>query len=143
MCLTEEKTLGDVDTVLTEIQDFMRGRLGQHVILGGDFNVSFAWIDRLSSCGRVDPKTENADGHKRYPARASIARCCVRSGPDGDEHLDGRRLRTGFVHTMQLDESWRRADANGLYHDLEETGSKTGTSAGSQMTLRTERPQRR
>ena len=34
------KKLGDFESVLTEIQDFMSGRPGQHLILGGDFNVS-------------------------------------------------------------------------------------------------------
>ena len=70
----------------------------------------FSWIDRPSLHGRVDSKTENTDGHERYPARTSIARKCGRIGPDGDEHLDGRRLRSEFVHTMQLDGSWRCAD---------------------------------
>ena len=32
-------------------------------------------IDRLSSCGRVDPKTKNADGHERLTACASLAHC--------------------------------------------------------------------
>ena len=69
------KKLGDFETVLTEIQDFMRGGLGQHLILGGHFR-----IDRISPRGRVDTTTENSDGHKRYPARTGITRCCGRNG---------------------------------------------------------------
>ena len=32
--------MGEFETVLTEIQEFTSGRPGQHLILGGDFNVS-------------------------------------------------------------------------------------------------------
>ena len=91
------------------------------------------WIDRLSSCGRVKTDNENADGHERCFARTSVTRCCGRPGLDGDEHMDGRKLRTGTVHTKQLDRTWGRTDANGLHHDLEETGSKTGASDGLRL----------
>ena len=58
--------------------------------------------DRRSPLGRVGAKTANTVGHKRYPACTSIAHCCGRTGPDGDEQMDGRRLRAGMVHTIQL-----------------------------------------
>ena len=41
-----------------------------------------ARIDRLSSCGRGGPKTENADGHERFTACVSFAHCCGRIGPE-------------------------------------------------------------
>ena len=105
----------------------MRGSLGRHLILGGDFNASFYGLTDLHHVEGSIPR------HKRYLARTSITRSCGRTGPDGDEHLDGRRLRTGTVHTMQLDGTWRRPDANGLYHGNEETGSKTGASVGLRL----------
>ena len=115
------RTMGDFD-----------GNSGFHM-RGWRLQRNLLWIDRLSPRGRVDTKTEKTDGHTRYPARTSIAHCFCRIGPDGEEHLDGRRIISGFVHTLQLNGSWRRADTNGLYHDFEETGSKTGTSTGIRL----------
>ena len=37
------------------------------------------------------------------------------------------------LHTMQLDETWRRSDLNGLYHGIEETGRKTNASSGLRL----------
>ena len=71
--------------------------------LGWRLQCELARTDRLSPCWVVNPKTENAVGHERFTARKSIAHCCGRAGLDGDEHLDGRGLRTGAVHTVQLD----------------------------------------
>ena len=78
----------------------MSGRPGQHLIVGRRHQREFVRIDRLSPYGRVDPKTENAVGHERFTARESFAHCCGRAGLDGDEHVDGRRLRTRVIHTF-------------------------------------------
>ena len=88
-------------------------RLGQHLILGRGLQCELL-IDRLSSCGRIDTKTENTDGYKRFSALTSITRCRGITGLDGDEHMEERRLRTGTVHMMQLDGTLGRADTNGL-----------------------------
>ena len=106
--------LGDVATVLTEIQDFMR-ETRTAPDPGWRLQCQLSWTDRPSPRGRVDTRTENTDGHKRYFERTSIALCCGSIGPDGDEHLDGRRLRS------QMD------------FILEETESKTSTSTGFRM----------
>ena len=98
--------------------------------LGWRLQCELVRADILSSRGRVHAETENTDGHKRYFARTNIRHCCGRTGPDGDEHMDGRRLRTGTVHTKQLDGSWGRRDANGLHHGIMETGSKTNAGVG-------------
>ena len=58
--------------------------------------------DRLFPCGRVDPKTKNAGGHERLIARGSFAHDGGRTAPDGDKHVDERRLRTRAFHTIQL-----------------------------------------
>ena len=113
----------DLETVSTEVQDFMRGWLGQHLILGGDFHVSFNLLTDYHHVGESIPRPRTlTDTNGSLHARALHAVVA------GDEHLDGRRLRTG-----QLDGSWRRADTNGLYHNLEETGSKTGANAGLRL----------
>ena len=54
---------------------FHEREIGQHLILGGDFNASFYGLTDFPSRGRVDTKTENSDGHKRYLARTSMTRC--------------------------------------------------------------------
>ena len=87
-------------------------------------------IDRLSPCGRVDPKTENAVGHERFTARESFAHCGGRAGLDGDEHLVKRRHRTRVIHTLQLVRPCRIVDTTGLHHDFEETGNVTRASTG-------------
>ena len=66
--------------------------------LGWRFQCELLRTDGRSSRGRVDTDAENTDGHKRYHARTGISHCCGRAGPDGDEQMDGRRLRTGTVH---------------------------------------------
>ena len=53
--------------------------------LGRRLQCELVRIDRLSSCGRVDRKTENADGHERFTACASFAHCRGRIGLDGDD----------------------------------------------------------
>ena len=47
--------------------------------------------------------------------------------------MDGCRLRTPVVHTKQLDGTLRRGDANGRYHGIGETGSKTSASTGLRL----------
>ena len=76
----------------------MSGRPGQHLVLGGDFNVSLQGLTDHHHVG----ETENAVGHEQFTARESFAHCCGRAGLDGDEHLDGRRLRTRVIHTFQF-----------------------------------------
>ena len=61
-------------------------------------------IDRLTSRGRVDSKTDmDTDDSQRARALHTVV-------ADLDltvtKHLDGRRLRTGTVHTVQLDGPW-------------------------------------
>ena len=127
------RKLGDFETVLAEMQAFMRGRLGQHLILGGDFNASFYGLTDFHLVGESIPRPRTlTDTNDTLRARALHA-VVGRAGLDDDEHLDGRRLRTGAVHTMQLDGNWRRADANGFYHGIEETGSKTSASIGLRL----------
>ena len=41
ICLSKARKLGDFETVLAEIQDFMHERSGLRLILDGDFNRSF------------------------------------------------------------------------------------------------------
>ena len=47
--------------------------------------------------------------------------------------MDGRKLRTGTVHTKQLVGTWRRTDAKGLHHGIEETGRKTNARNGLRL----------
>ena len=77
----------------------------------GDPNNTRSWVelqrepvryDRLSPCGRVDPKTKNAGGHERFAAPESFAHGGGRTGPDGDEHLVERRHTARAIHTIQL-----------------------------------------
>ena len=78
--------------------------------------------------GRVDTETENADGHKRFLARTSTTHCRGRTGPNGDERVDGRKLSTRTVHKEQLNGTRGGTDADGLHQGAEETGSKTNSS---------------
>ena len=69
------KKLGDFESVLADTQDFMSGETGTAPDPGRRLQCELVRIYRLSSCGRVDPKTENADGHERFTACAS--RCTL------------------------------------------------------------------
>ena len=50
-------------------------------------------------------------------------------GPDGNKHMDGRKLRPRTVHNG-------RTDADGLHLCVEETGSKTHSSV--ELRLKTD-----
>ena len=55
---------------------------------------SFHGLTKSSRCWRGNTEAEHIEGHKRFLAGASTAHCRGRTGPDGDEHADGRKLRT-------------------------------------------------
>ena len=57
-------------TVLTEIQDFMRGRPKQHVILGGDFNASLHGMADPFHVGESIPRPRTVDTNDSLRARA-------------------------------------------------------------------------
>ena len=76
-----------LEAVLTEIQDVMSGRPGQHLILSGGVRT-----DRPSSCGRDDPKTENAD-----------TRAFGRSGLDGGTWVDADPERELYTRCSWTD----------------------------------------
>ena len=124
----KRQKLRDFEYVLTENQDFTSGT-GTTPDSGRRLQCELLRIDRLSSCGRVDSKTENVDGQKRFTACKSFTHCSGRTGLDRDEHLDGRRLTTGAVHTLQLDGPSRRINANGS-----KTGRKCWTLTASRQT---------
>ena len=50
------RKLGEFETVLAEIQDFMHDRSGQHLILGGDFNASFCGLTDSHHVGKSRPR---------------------------------------------------------------------------------------
>ena len=59
---TQRNEIGEFEAVLMDIQDFIEWEIGTAPDPGRRLKCELLWIDRLSSCGRVDPKTENADG---------------------------------------------------------------------------------
>ena len=67
-------------------------------------NKSCWWREQVdcSRAGWTGDRSENAVGHERFTARESTAHCCGRTGPDGDEHMDGRGLRTRAINMLQL-----------------------------------------
>ena len=95
----------------------MHGRSGQHLISVGDFNVSFPGLTDFHHVGESIPRSRTLTD-TNDTLRKSVTRCPGRAGPDGGEHMDGRKLRTGTVHTMQLDGTWGRTDSNGLFHGI-------------------------
>ena len=103
--------LGEFETVLAEIQDFKQGRVGQHLILGGDFNACFHGLTDFHHVRESIPRSRTLTDTNDTLRAPSITRWCGRAGLDGDDHMDRRRLRTGTAHTKQLDGTWRRADA--------------------------------
>ena len=52
-------------------------------------------------CELLRTDMRSSRGRVRCPVRTSITRCCGRAGPDGDKHLDGRKLRTGNLETRR------------------------------------------
>ena len=52
---------------------------------------------------------------------------------DGDEHLDGRRLRTRATHTLQLVGPRGIVDTNGLHHVFKEIRNEIRASAGLRL----------
>ena len=67
----KEKKLRDFEAGdLTEIQEFMSGRLGQHLILGRRLQCELVRIDRANIMWESRfPRTKNAGGHERLTAR--------------------------------------------------------------------------
>ena len=106
----KRKKLGYFESVLTEIQEFVSGRPGQHLILGGDFNVS---LHGLTDYQHVEESIQRS-----------------RTLLDGDEHMDGRGLRTRAIHTLQLVGPRGIVDTNGLHHVFKEIRNETRASAG-------------
>ena len=105
--------MGEFESVLTEIKDLMSGRPGQHLILGGDFNVSFYGLTDCHHVGESIPRPRKLLD-RNDSLRENFAHCCGRTGLDGDEHWDGRRLRTIFIQMFQLVGSCRIVGTNGL-----------------------------
>ena len=107
-------------------------RLGQHLILCGDFNESFYGLTDCHHVGESIPRprtlTATNDTMRALASHAVVAEMDLTV-----TNACGRRLRTGTVHMMQLDGTWRRADTNGPHHGVEETGSKTGASTGLRL----------
>ena len=65
----------------TEIQDFIRRRLGQHLILVGDFNVSFYGLTDFRHVGGSMPRPRTmTDTNDSLRARAFGTHCCGRAG---------------------------------------------------------------
>ena len=73
--------------------------------LGRRLQCELARYDRLSSCMRVDPKTENAGGHERFTACASLHTVVAEldltvtntwMDADSERELDTRHSRTGL-----------------------------------------------
>ena len=100
----------------------MSGRPGQHLIQGGDFNVSSMLESRSQDRERCWTRTI-------FTARESIAHCCGRTGLDGDEHLDGRGLRTRAIYTLQLVGPCGSVDTKGLHHVYNEIRNETRANA--------------
>ena len=69
------KKLGDFESVLTDTQDFMSGRPGQHLILRGDFNVSLYGFTDYHHVGESIPRPRTLmDTNDSQRARA-VAHC--------------------------------------------------------------------
>ena len=104
---------------------FVLRRLGQPLILGGDFNARFYGLTDFRHAKNSIPRPRTLTG-TNHTLRAGERHTVV-------AELDltvtntwmTRKLRIGTVHTKQLDGTRGRIDANGLHHDIEETGSKT------------------
>ena len=106
-------------------------RLGQHLILCGDFNESFYGLTDCHHVGESIPRPRTLTATN--DTSTSITRRCGRNGPDGDERLWTQAQNRNCTHDAAGRNLERRADTNGLHHDLEETGSKTGASTGLRL----------
>ena len=122
------RQLGELGTLLAQIQTFVHERARQHWILGGAFNATFGLTD-FHHVGESTPRPDTLTDTKRFLAPASTAHCRSRSGPDGDEHVDGRKLRTRAVQKEKLDGANGRTDAHGFRHGVEDIGSKETSGA--------------
>ena len=105
---------------LVEMQDFMCGRPGQHLI-GLQFELSS--IDTLSSIPRPRTLTDTNDTLRARSLHAVVAEL--------DLSVTNIQIRTCTHDAAGRIPEMRRH--NGLYHDFEETGSKTGTSTGFRL----------
>ena len=105
----------------------MSGKPGQHLILGGDFNVSMRGLTDYHHIEELIPRPRTLlDSNDSLRGR---------TGLDGDEHLDGRRLRTRAMHTLQLVGPRGIVGTNGLHHVFKEIRNETRASAGLRLVL--------
>ena len=73
-----------------------------HLILVGHFNASFHGLTDFHRVGESIPRPKTLTHTKRFLARTTTSHCCGRAGPDGDEHMDGHKLRKGTVNKVLL-----------------------------------------
>ena len=110
------------------------GRPGQHLSLGGDSNASFHGLTDFHHVGESIPRSRTLlDTNDSLCARA-LPHCCGRAGLDGDEHLDGRGLRTRAIYTLHLVGPPPEAlTQTGLHHVFKEIRNETRASAGLRL----------
>ena len=119
-----------------EIQEFLNGRPKQHVILGGDFNVSLFGMTDYLHVGESIPRPRTlVDTNDSLRARA-LHTMVTELDLTVTKHVDECRHRTRAFHVFQLVKPRRLVDTNGLHHDFEKTGNETCAGSWTQIGSR-------
>ena len=134
-----KEKLGDFDSVLTEIQDSMSGRPGQHLIMGGDFDVTLYGLTDYHHVGESIPRPRTLmDTNDLKGARALHAVVAELDLTVTNTWMDADSERELYTR-LQLDGPRRIVYTNGPHHDLEKTDQKQDvckcwTPTGSRQT---------
>ena len=96
------KKMGEFDAVLMEIQEFLNGRPKQHLILGGDFNVSLYGMTDFFHVGESIPRPRTlVDTNDSLRARA-LHTMVAELDLTVTNRWDERRHTTRAFHTIKL-----------------------------------------
>ena len=119
---------GDFEAVWTEIQDFMSGRPGQHLTLGGDFNVSLYGFTDHHHVGESIPRPRTLmDTNDSQRARALHTVVAELDLTVTNTWMDADSARELYTRCSWTD------PGTGLHHDLQKTRSKMRASAGLRL----------
>ena len=124
--------LGEFEATLTELQEFLNGRPKQHVILGGDFNVSLFGMTDYFHVGESIPRPRTLiDTNDSLRARALHTMVTELDLTVTNTWMNADTER-GLFRAFKLVKPRRFVDTNGLDHDFEKTGNET--CAGSRLS---------
>ena len=129
----QRKDMGEFDAVLMEIQEFVSGRAKQHLILGGDFDVSLYGMTDFYHVEEPIPRPRTlVDTSDSLRARALHTMVAELHLTVTNTWMNADTEQRTF-HTIRLVKTRRFVDTNGFHHYSEKTGNETCSGSGLRL----------